>query len=81
MYGSRIGYASHTFYGGTGRWQWYDTYHNSLCLRSYWADKALNAEEEAEELDYPGQKNLAYKEKFAPRGVMHTWATDKDDAT
>jgi arylsulfatase A-like enzyme len=30
----------------------------------------LNAEEEPEELDYPGQKNPAYKEKFGPRGVL-----------
>lgn len=29
----------------------------------------LNAEEEPEELDYPGQKNPAYMEKFGPRGV------------
>src|ERR1700759_884131 len=41
----------------------------------------LNAEEEPEELDYPGQKNPAYKDKFGPRGVLHTWATDKDDPT
>ncbi|MBB6326543.1 arylsulfatase [Algoriphagus iocasae] len=41
----------------------------------------LNAEEEPEELDYPGQKNPAYKEKFGPRGVLHTWATDTDDPT
>jgi arylsulfatase len=41
----------------------------------------LNAEEEPEELDYPGQKNPAYLEKFGPRGVLHTWATDTDDAT
>jgi len=41
----------------------------------------LNAEEEPEELDYPGQKNPEYKEKFGPRGVLHAWATDKDDAT
>src|SRR6516165_10821384 len=41
----------------------------------------LNAEEEPEELDYPGQKNPAYKQKFGPRGVLHTWATDSDDAT
>jgi arylsulfatase len=41
----------------------------------------LNAEEEPEELDYPGQKNPEYKAKFAPRGVMHTWATNVDDAT
>jgi arylsulfatase len=41
----------------------------------------LNAEEEPEQLDYPGQKNPAYKAKFAPRGVMHTWATQTDDPT
>jgi arylsulfatase len=41
----------------------------------------LNAEEEPEELDYPGQKNPAYKEKFGPRGVLHTWATNADDPT
>ena len=41
----------------------------------------LNAEEEPEELDYPGQKNPTYLEKFGPRGVLHTWATDVDDPT
>jgi arylsulfatase len=41
----------------------------------------LNAEEEPEELDYPGQKNPAYKEKFGPRGALHAWATDVDDPT
>jgi arylsulfatase A-like enzyme len=41
----------------------------------------LNAEEEPEELDYPGQKNPAYLQKFGPRGVLHTWATDVDDPT
>ena len=41
----------------------------------------LNAEEEPEELDYPGQKNPEYKKKLGPRGALHTWATDKDDAT
>jgi arylsulfatase len=41
----------------------------------------LNAEEEPEELDYPGQKNPAYKQKFGPRGVLHTWATNVDDST
>ena len=41
----------------------------------------LNAEEEPEELDYPGQKNPEYTKKFGPRGVLHTWATDVDDAT
>jgi len=41
----------------------------------------LNAEEEPEELDYPAQKNPAYKEKFGPRGVLHAWATNVDDPT
>ncbi len=41
----------------------------------------LNAEEEPEQLDYPGQKIPAYKAKYAPRGVMHTWATQTDDPT
>src|SRR5215470_10335632 len=41
----------------------------------------LNAEEEPEELDYPGQKHPEYKEKFGPRGVFHTWATTTDDST
>jgi arylsulfatase len=39
----------------------------------------LNAEEEPEQLDYPGVKNPAFKEKFGPRGVLHCWATDTDD--
>ena len=41
----------------------------------------LNASEEPEQLDYPGVKNPAFKEKFGPRGVLHCWATDKDDLT
>jgi len=41
----------------------------------------LNAEEEPEQLDYPGVKNPAFKEKFGPRGVLHCWATDTDDPT
>jgi arylsulfatase len=41
----------------------------------------LNAEEEPEELDYPGQKNPEYLKKFGPRGVLHAWAKDKDDPT
>jgi arylsulfatase len=41
----------------------------------------LNAEEEPEELDYPGQKNPDYRKQFGPRGVLHTWAADKDDTT
>jgi arylsulfatase len=39
----------------------------------------LNAEEEPEQLDY--LKDPALKAKFAPRGVMHAWATTVDDAT
>ena len=30
----------------------------------------LNAEEEPEELDYPGQKNPEYQKKYGPRGVL-----------
>ena len=41
----------------------------------------LNAEEEPQELDYPGQKNPAYLEKYGPRGVLHAWATTVDDPT
>ena len=41
----------------------------------------LNAEEEPEELDYPRQKNPEYTKKYGPRGVLHAWATDKDDPT
>jgi len=41
----------------------------------------LNAQEEPEELDYPGQKNPTYKEKYGPRDVLHTWATNVDDPT
>lgn len=41
----------------------------------------LNAQEEPEQLDYPGQRNPAYKAKYGPRDVLHTWATDVDDST
>ena len=41
----------------------------------------LNAEEEPEELDYPGQKNPAYKQKYGPRGVLRAVATNVDDPT
>lgn len=41
----------------------------------------LNAEEEPEQLDYPGRKSPAYQKKYAPRGVLHTWATQTDDPT
>jgi len=39
----------------------------------------LNAEEEPENVDYP--KSPAYRAKFGPRGIMHTWASDTDDPT
>jgi arylsulfatase len=39
----------------------------------------LNAEEEPELPDYP--KDPAFKAKFGPRGVMHCFASDKDDPT
>ena len=39
----------------------------------------LNAEEEPEMDDYP--QDPAFKARFGPRGVIHSWATDKDDAT
>ncbi len=41
----------------------------------------LNAEEEPEQLDYPGLKDPAFMEKFGPRGILYCWATDKDDPT
>jgi arylsulfatase len=39
----------------------------------------LNAEEDPEDPDYP--KDPRFKEQFGPRGVLHCWATDNDDAT
>jgi arylsulfatase A-like enzyme len=39
----------------------------------------LNAEEEPELPDYP--KDPKFKEMFGPRGVLHCFATDKDDPT
>jgi arylsulfatase A-like enzyme len=39
----------------------------------------LNAEEEPENVDYP--KDPAFKAKFGPRGVLHCFATDTDDAS
>jgi len=35
----------------------------------------LNAEEEPEDPDYP--KDPAFKKRFGPRGVLHSWADDK----
>jgi arylsulfatase len=39
----------------------------------------LNAEEDPEDPDYP--KDKRFRDRYLPRGVMHAWATDKDDAT
>src|ERR1700704_3566975 len=39
----------------------------------------LNAEEEPENPDYP--KNPEFRRRFGPRGVLHTWSTNSDDAT
>ena len=42
----------------------------------------LNAEEEPELPDYPPAEDFPhFRERFGPRGVMHSWATDEDDAT
>jgi len=42
----------------------------------------LNAEEEPEMYDYPPEKDFPnFHKTFGPRGVIHSWATDKDDAT
>ena len=39
----------------------------------------LNAEEEPEDADYP--KSAEFRKKFAPRGVIESFASDKDDPT
>jgi arylsulfatase len=42
----------------------------------------LNAEEEPEMDNYPSDNDIPnFHERFGPRGVLHCWATDKDDAT
>jgi arylsulfatase A-like enzyme len=42
----------------------------------------LNAEEDPEDADYPDPKQFPqFKAAFGPRGVIHSWATDKDDST
>ena len=42
----------------------------------------LNAEEEPELPDWPSKKDFPkFNELFAPRGVIRSWATDKDDPT
>ena len=40
----------------------------------------LNAEEEPEMYNYPSEKEFPeFRNRFGPRGVIHSWATDKDD--
>ena len=40
----------------------------------------LNAEEEPEHPDYPSPDRFPnFKDRFGPRGVLHTWARAKDD--
>jgi len=42
----------------------------------------LNAEEEPEMENYPTDDDIPnFREKFGPRGVIHSFATDKDDST
>ncbi|HEY7082810.1 MAG TPA: sulfatase-like hydrolase/transferase [Nitrososphaeraceae archaeon] len=42
----------------------------------------LNAEEEPEREDYPSKNGFPqFYERFGPRGVIHSWATDVDDPT
>jgi arylsulfatase A-like enzyme len=42
----------------------------------------LNAEEDPEDPDYPSAQEFPkFKENFGPRGVIHAWASDKDDPT
>jgi arylsulfatase A-like enzyme len=42
----------------------------------------LNAQEEPEMDDYPSKEEFPkFFETFGPRGVIHSWATDKDDPT
>jgi arylsulfatase A-like enzyme len=42
----------------------------------------LNAEEEPEMYNYPNEKDFPhFRENFGPRGVLHCFASDKDDPT
>ena len=42
----------------------------------------LNAEEDPEVPDYPSENGFPqFRERFGPRGVLHCFATDEDDAT
>jgi arylsulfatase A-like enzyme len=40
----------------------------------------LNAEEDPEQPNYPPEKDFPdFRKNFGPRGVVHSWATDKDN--
>jgi len=42
----------------------------------------LNAEEEPELPDWPSKKDFPkFNQQYSPRGVLHCWATDKDDSS
>jgi len=42
----------------------------------------LNAEEDPEQENYPSEKDFPnFRKNFGPRGVVHSWAADKDDST
>ena len=42
----------------------------------------LTAEEDPEQPNYPSEKDFPdFRKNFGPRGVIHSWATDKDDDT
>jgi len=42
----------------------------------------LNAEEDPEEKDYPSEKDFPqFNKQYRPRGVLHCFASDKDDPT
>jgi arylsulfatase A-like enzyme len=42
----------------------------------------LNAEEEPEQPNWPPKADFpGFNERFTPRGVIHSWATDEDDPT
>ena len=42
----------------------------------------LNAEEEPEQPNWPPAGDFPnFSERFGPRGVIHSWATDEDDDT
>jgi arylsulfatase A-like enzyme len=42
----------------------------------------LNAQEDPESANYPSEKDFPeFKKQYGPRGVIHSWATDKDDTS